>query len=429
MTTLTTALTLPTTTDWQDWLAYGLAWAEVGLTTTTPTKATATAEPAAAAYPMPVSETEVAEAPAAEDGADLAWSSFIAPTASPGALYVGGPGTWTEAGRRRIALVGYREDRPGPRWQELHRATWPSYRGWYLSEGLAARPSLDECRAALAEHMPELAPVWEELVRLTGTDPVAARMLTMWRMPTYSSACSQVVLEHPQPLLVRNYDYDPALFEGVVGTTNYSARRRVLGTSDLLWGLLDGMNEDGLAVSLTCGGRRPSPADAPGFGIPLVIRYLLETCATVDEAIEALRRLPVAQAYTIALVDTRPSSASVFVAPGDEPVVSRLRATTNHRLDVVEDEVGAARLASVERQQTLLELTSPDGPPVDEDSLVSAFLRAPLRREDYARGFGTLYTAAYRPDLGEATYAWPGTTWRRGFDDGEDTIEAWVTQQ
>ena len=49
--------------------------------------------------------------------------------------------------------------------------------------------------------------------------------------------------------------------------------------SDCLWGLLDGVNDAGLAVSLTFGGRRVL---GDGFGIPIVIRYLLETCETVD---------------------------------------------------------------------------------------------------------------------------------------------------
>ena len=37
--------------------------------------------------------------------------------------------------------------------------------------------------------------------------------------------------------------------------------------SDCLWGLLDGMNDDGLGVSLTFGGRRVL---GDGFGIPIV---------------------------------------------------------------------------------------------------------------------------------------------------------------
>ena len=57
------------------------------------------------------------------------------------------------------------------------------------------------------------------------------------------------------PALVRNYDYSPDLCEWVVLSTAWTGLR-VLGMSDCLWGLLDGMNDAGLAASLTFGGRR-----------------------------------------------------------------------------------------------------------------------------------------------------------------------------
>lgn len=47
--------------------------------------------------------------------------------------------------------------------------------------------------------------------------------------------------------------------------------RPVIGMLDGGWGLLDGMNDAGLAVSLTFGGRF---AQAPGFDIAIVLRYL-----------------------------------------------------------------------------------------------------------------------------------------------------------
>ena len=62
-----------------------------------------------------------------------------------------------------------------------------------------------------------------------------------------------------------------------------------MGTSDGLWGLVDGMNDAGLAVSLTFGGRR---VVGDGFGVPLILRYVLQTCATADEAGEVLARVP-----------------------------------------------------------------------------------------------------------------------------------------
>ena len=51
----------------------------------------------------------------------------------------------------------------------------------------------------LREHMPELVPTWERLVELAGGGDVAARMLSMWRPPSYLSGCSQGVLVGGRP--------------------------------------------------------------------------------------------------------------------------------------------------------------------------------------------------------------------------------------
>ncbi len=320
---------------------------------------------------------------------------------------------------RTLTLHAYRETRPGARWQALHAATWPAYRRWYAQEGLAARPSLDECRRALFHHLPELIPTWERLCRLTGGDAVAARMLSMWRLPPFAVGCSQILVPGERPILIRNYDYDQSLFEGVIASTNYSGQRRVLGTSDMLWGLLDGMNEDGLAISLTFGGR---PGGGEGFGIPIVLRYVLETCATVEQGVSALRRIPVAQSYNVALVDTTGNHATVFVAPEQPAVVSQRETTTNHRLDRVEHPATAARFNSVGRLTRLDQLRADRA---SGERLVSAMLQPPLRNDEFEIGFGTLYTASYEPAAGTATWHWPGTSWTRRFDDpdGVRTVE------
>ena len=122
----------------------------------------------------------------------LSWASAIMPTRAPWQAPAVDPG-------RTMTLHSYREAEPGPRWQALYDATWPGYRSWYTREGLAARPSLDECRAKLSEHLPELVPTWERLCELSGNDPVAARMLSMWRLPAFAVGCSQVVLPGEKP--------------------------------------------------------------------------------------------------------------------------------------------------------------------------------------------------------------------------------------
>ena len=84
-----------------------------------------------------------------------------------------------------------------------------------------------------------------------------------------------------------NYDYHPRA-EQVVMSTRFTGPRGYLAPAIADGILLDGMNSDGLAVSLTFGGAK---VYGPGFGIPLVIRYLLEVAGTVSELM-ALRRDP-----------------------------------------------------------------------------------------------------------------------------------------
>jgi predicted choloylglycine hydrolase len=69
---------------------------------------------------------------------------------------------------------------------------------------------------------------------------------------------------------------------------------------DCLWGLLDGANDAGPVVSLTFGGR---PQVGEGFGIPLVMRYVLQICATVEDAVRVLRRIPVHMSYNVTALD------------------------------------------------------------------------------------------------------------------------------
>lgn len=318
-----------------------------------------------------------------------------------------------------LHLHAYREATPGPRWQALAEATWAAYERWFRARPAATQPTYAECRDALHRHLPRLVPTWKRLVDLaaetTGASPEdAGRLLSLWRPTPFVTGCSQIALVAPEPVLVRSYDYDPALFEGVVASTDYSGARRVLGTSDCLWGLLDGMNEDGLAVSLTYGGR---PGSGAGFGIPLVVRALLEECGDIAEAVARVRTIPVAQAYNLTFLDASGAAATVFVAPGEAPLVSPQRIATNHRLDVIEYPAYAARVRSPERHDALRQLVG-----ATPDTVVGAFLRAPIRSTQFATGFGSLYAAAYRPRAGSLKYHWPGRTWTRRFDDPDDTI-------
>jgi predicted choloylglycine hydrolase len=210
------------------------------------------------------------------------------------------------------------------------------------------------------------------------------------------------------PALIRNYDWDYRLFDAVVARTGYGGRR-VLGMLDCLWGLLDGVNDAGLAVSLTFGGR---PQIGEGFGIPLVIRYVLQVCGTVEDAVRVLRGIPVHMSYNVTVLDRGGRRATVYLAPDRPAHVTSQAVTTNHQ-GKVEWPPYAAAIRTAERLERLEELLRSGA---DVSSVVAACLRPPLYATRFGAGFGTLYTAEYRPAEGIGRYHWPHQTWEHSLD-------------
>jgi predicted choloylglycine hydrolase len=306
-----------------------------------------------------------------------------------------------------LRLRAFAEDEPGAGIREHLAGTWPAFRQWWLS-GANARPSTAEAADRLAEHMPELVGPWRQLTAMLGDDPDAGAALALWNPPPFLTGCSQAAVRPDGPALIRNYDWDYRLFEAVVARTAFTGRR-VLGMLDCLWGLLDGMNDAGLAVSLTFGGR---PQVGQGFGIPLVIRYVLEVCATAAEAVQVLQRLPVHMSYNVTVIDRTGQLATVYLAPDRPARVSDLAVATNHQGEV-EWAPYVAAIRSVERQERLAELLASGASAGD---VVAACLRSPLYATRFGEGFGTLYTAEYRPAEGVARYHWPDRTWEHSLD-------------
>lgn len=238
-------------------------------------------------------------------------------------------------------------------WQGLFHELWPGYRAWFLRNGAVARPSYLDCRRALREHMPELVPTWEQVIELAGGGDVEARFLSLRSPPPCIVGCSQAVWNDVQgleaPALLRNDGFAPGLLEGVWAATRWRGAR-MAALSDCIWGALDGINEAGLAASLSFGGRNVSGA---GFGIPLVLRYLLEVAQTTAEAVKLLQRVPVSMCYSITLLDRLGDWATVFVAPDRVTEVTRVKAVTNYQHHVEWPQHARATKA-VRRRESLL---------------------------------------------------------------------------
>jgi len=319
----------------------------------------------------------------------------------------------------QLTFAAVDETRAGATFAAIFRRAWPQYRRWWLRDGEEARPSYLACRRAIASHMPEMLATWERLCELAGGGDLESRFLSLYCPPPYLTACSQAVWPGPEPLLVRNYDYDPRAFDALVLRTQWG-RRAVMGMSDCLTGLLDGVNDAGLAVSLTFGGQR---IVGEGFGIPIVLRYVLETCETASQAGKVLARIPSHMAYNVTALDASGERVTVMIAPGRDAVITNAPVATNHQA-TVEWRTHARATASVERERFLLRRLTLHPEPADR--FVSAFLRPPLYSTAFERGFGTLYTAEFWPARRSMTLHWPDDSWTLNLDKfikGQRTVD------
>lgn len=306
---------------------------------------------------------------------------------------------------------------PYDRLPALFASAWPSYRSWFLREGELARPSYAESAWQLRHHMPELAGTYDQLVDAVGGGDLEARFLSHWCPPAVAAACSLAVWNRYENLLIRNYDFPPQQCDMTVLSSRWTGPR-VLAMSDCLWGAVDGINEPGLAVAIAFGGR---PVVGPGFGIGLVVRYLLEVAPTTAVALEILRRMPVSMAYNVALLDPTGHGVIVAVSP-DHPAFVLPALTAGNRQGWTDWPEHAAMCATVEREAALA--AASDDPLTTARGLVGHFLQPPIWRDPAVTPWGTVYTAAYDCDLGTLDLLWPDDAWSlsvQGVVDGTRT--------
>ncbi len=279
---------------------------------------------------------------------------------------------------------------------------WPAYKSWYQSKKPdSSDPDLlKKAEFQLASVMPEIIPVYQSYRDISNDCPIAANFLTGYQPPAYLVNCSQAVLINEQPLLIRNYDLSPELSENLITHSNFLGES-VIGTNECLWGLDDGMNSSGLAASLAFGG---SKKIGKGFGIPFIMRYVLETCETVKQAIKMLQRVPSHMAYNVTLLDKVGNFATVFLVPDQDAIVTYEPCISNHQQQVTWPQQ-ASFSRTIERKEYLDKLLKDKT--LNKSKILDSFLESPLRSTNYVQQFGTVFTAIYQPEQGTLAYHWP----------------------
>jgi predicted choloylglycine hydrolase len=315
----------------------------------------------------------------------------------------------------RLTFRAVEDDGSGASLLPLFEAHWPNYLRWYLQDGDTARPSYLACARNLKHHMPELAPAWERLTERFGGSDLVARFLSLWQPPDFVSGCTQAIWTRDRPALIRNYDYPPALCDAILLHGQFTAMT-TLSMSDCLWGVLDGINREGLAVSLAFGGRRTR---GEGFGIAIVLRYILETCRHAKDALKVLERVPVHLPYNLAILDRTGDWRTIFISPDREPEVRREPYSANRQDSTIRphDE----RIVDTVRREALLENVI-GNPNETLEHLSDRFLHPPIYRPVRKGDWGTLYTACYRPADSSVQLRWPRQSWHQSFAPGERLV-------
>ncbi len=372
-----------------------------------------------------------------------------------------------------VTFSAIKNTQSNQQWLNNFNLHWPAYKSWYQSRknGQINSTNLRIAEKTLNGFMPEITPIYQQLKHLVNDNPVACQFLTLHQPPAYLINCSQIVLSNPEPTLIRNYDLSPDLSENTIFYTDW-LDRKVISTNECLWGADDGINDAGLAISLTFGGRK---AVGTGFGIPIILRYILQTCETTKQAVKQLRRIPSHMSYNITVVDKSGDYATVHVAPDRQARVTKDRIATNHQ-QTIEWQEQANFSKTLERKEYLEKLiqnwhntatpvktgvkSSPqnldshlrgnderlqtlDAVPAQErhlrlrsgtgiqssdkeKSIINAFLQPPLYSGNYQQNFGTVYTAVYKPENGSMAYHWPNQQWQHSFKQfnaGQITIQ------
>ena len=314
-----------------------------------------------------------------------------------------------------IHFRAYEEDTAGFKWLSRAQHFWPAYERWYGWGGLTRRPSYLACRRAMRAHMPEIVPMYEKLTEMLGGEDTQARFLSLWTPPPFIAGCSQAIWQNPAGngnALLRNYDFSPALLEGSMFSTQWHDQR-VVAMSDCIWGVLDGMNVSGVAVSLSFGGRT---VVGEGFGVPVILRYVLEFATNGREAVAMLCRIPSHMSYSVTVLDKTGFHAIVHLAPDRPPAVVDEKVVTNYQGEVMW--LAHARATrSVERKEMLENCLNQQA---NLEQMENALMRAPVFQTSFHRGYGTLYSAAYLPESNAVDYMWPSYRWRQQLDDFQE---------
>jgi predicted choloylglycine hydrolase len=205
-------------------------------------------------------------------------------------------------------------------------------------------------------------------------------------------------------LYARNYDFKARDYEPRFAAVQAAGSFANFGFTQFLMGRADGMNEKGL----TCGLHLVSfRAPGPGFLASLIVRMILDRCATTEQAIGLLHKVPHGFCYNFSLLDSEGDGAVVEASPRNIAVRRGGDLTcTNHFQSRLMKPLNPKHIGHSQARLPALEAWAiPDTSPADlfgpkGDERLYGLLnnsRSPAFHHGYATGAGTLHTVVTSP--------------------------------
>lgn len=184
----------------------------------------------------------------------------------------------------------------------------------------------------------------EEIAGFSDILKVPAEQILYYALSYMKPGCSQMALlpsktENGHTLLARNYDFSEKMDDMTLCTTRINGRYAHIASSSVLFGRSDGMNECGLAVSMTSAGLPVSSMEGSikkpaieGLTYWAVIRSVLENCGNVEDSIDFTKEMPIAFNMNLMIADKSNNAALIETYDGRVAVKRINESTTDQAL-------------------------------------------------------------------------------------------------